>query len=261
MSMQPDRYSRIRKLSGIGTEGLEKLQKATITIVGLGGTGSLAADLFCRIGVSRIRLVDRDYVDESNLSRQILYGLNQKDRRKVDAASERLASVNPDVKIETRFATFDAGTGESIVSGSDLCMDGTDNLTSRLILNDLCVKNGMPWIFASAIETYGQVKAIIPGKSSCFACFQDSELQSYPTCAEVGVLPSVPSIISGIAFSLGLNTLLGRETGEYLYHFESDSPGLTAIQILKNDSCRSCVKRDFRYLGKEYQNLEDKPLL
>lgn len=259
--MQPDRYSRIWKLSSIGREGLEKLQKARITIVGLGGTGSLVADLFCRIGVSSIRLVDRDYVDESNLSRQILYGLDQKDRRKVDAAYDRLSSVNPDVRLEKRFATFDAGTGESIVSDSDICIDGTDNLTSRLILNDLCVKFDIPWIFASAIETYGQVKAIIPGKSACFACFQDNSDEGYPTCAELGVLPSIPSIISGLSYSLGVRTLLGRESGEFLYNVEADPPNLTPVRILRNDSCRSCAKRDFRYLGKEYTHLDDKPLM
>lgn len=240
---------------------MKKLQGKTVTIIGLGGTGSLAADLFCRIGVSTIRLVDKDYVDESNMSRQILYDHDQVDMKKVDAAYLRLTAVNKDVKIDKRFKTFDAGTGESLVSGSDLIIDGTDNITSRLILNDFCVSKGIPWIFTSALETYGQAKAILPGKSSCLACFQDVKLDSYPTCAEVGVLPSVPSMISGLAFSLGIETLLGHEVGEFLYHLEVWPPELTPIRILRNETCRSCVKHDYKYLGDDYKDLEDKPLM
>lgn len=258
--MQPDRYSRIRRLQKVGDSGVKILRKSSVAIVGLGGTGSLAADLFCRAGISNLSLVDRDYVDESNMSRQILYDRSQIDGKKVDAAYDRLSALNPDVRIEKHYATLDAGNCAELLGGSDIVIDGTDNFTTRLIINDFSVKSGVPWIFMSALETYGQVKAILPGKSACLACFQDLNNIPYPTCAEVGVLPSVPSIISGLGFSLAVRVLLGSETGEFLYHLEVWPPEFTPIRILRNESCRSCGQRDFKYLGKEYNNLQDKPL-
>ncbi len=259
--MQESRYSRLEKLKVLGPTGLDPFQEMRIAVIGLGGTGSQMASLLCRAGVSSLTIIDRDYVEESNLHRQLLYFDEDIGKRKVDAAETNLKMSNPGTRINKIFGTFDAGKADSLLSDVDLVMDGTDNITSRLILNDACVKMRIPWIYTSALETYGQVKAILPGKSSCFACFNDIPINAYPTCEQIGVLSSIPSIVADFAFILALRISKGVETGSELYHYEGWPPAMQSVRINRAKNCRSCVRNEYRYLSSEYSGLDFRPLL
>ncbi len=258
--MNRDRYSRIDKLKLVGHETLSKLRDLSVAVIGLGGTGSLVTELLASNGVKHISIVDRDYVEESNLHRQIIFDEKDVGKRKVDAAYSRLQAMNSSVEVKKVFGTLDSGNAIDLFSEVDIVIDCTDNITSRLIINDACVKLQKPWIFSSALETYGQFKAIIPGKSSCFACFNDSVPEDFPTCAQVGVLSSVPSVISGFVFSTVVRLIAGDENGDYLYHLESWPPAIDRILIRRNPGCRSCSKGDFKYLSSKYSGLDFHPL-
>ena len=127
MAQSTNRYSRLEILHNIGRETMEKIRSLTIAVIGLGGTGSLSADLFCRAGVRKLLLIDRDFVDITNMHRQILFEESDIGRRKVDAACERLSRINSDVSYESIFATFDAGNALEITKKCDLVIDGTDS--------------------------------------------------------------------------------------------------------------------------------------
>lgn len=255
MAQSTNRYSRLEILHNIGRETMEKIRSLTIAVIGLGGTGSLSADLFCRAGVRKLLLIDRDFVDITNMHRQILFEESDVGKRKVDAAYERLSRINSDVSYESIFATFDAGNALEITKKCDLVIDGTDNLTTRFIINDACNYNSVPWVFTSAVETYGQVKLIIPGKSACFACFGPGKLVGYPTCEQVGVLSSVPNIISSLAFSEAVRMIADGNEGRFLYHIETWPPSIDKIEILRNKDCRSCVRHEYDYLAEKYRDL------
>lgn len=256
-----DRYSRLEKLSFLGKHGLETLRKSSVLIVGAGGTGSLVADLLCRAGVREMTIIDRDTVSLSNIHRQTLYSQEDLSKNKAEAAAMRLGLVNSDCHVNALVETFDSHNALRLAGNSDLVIDGTDNLTTRMILNDACVKLGVPWIFTSAIETYGQAKAIIPGKSACLACFMDTDVSGYPTCEETGVLSSAPSAISSLAFSLAIKLLNGKESGDKLYYLDVWNMEFQGIYIARNPECRSCGSHDFAYLDDRYSNIGMKLIL
>jgi molybdopterin/thiamine biosynthesis adenylyltransferase len=258
--MPEGRYSRIEKLKHVGPGILRELQESSVAVIGVGGTGSLVTQMLASNGIGKIILVDRDYVEESNLHRQVIFIEDDIGKRKVDAASFRLLDINRSVKVEKIFGTLDSGNALDIIGRADYVLDCTDNITSRLIMNDACNKLNKPWIFSSALETYGQFKAIVPGISSCFACFNDSIPDIFPTCAQVGVLSSVPSIISGYVFSTLVRMIAGEERGEFLYHVETWPPSLDRILIKRNDQCRSCSKGNYSYLETKYSGLDFHPL-
>jgi molybdopterin/thiamine biosynthesis adenylyltransferase len=258
--MAEGRYSRIEKLKKVGPDNLQKLRSISVAIIGMGGTGSLVTEFLASNGVRKITIVDRDYVEESNLHRQIIFSEEDIGTRKVDAASMRISKINRSTELRKIFGTLDSSNATEIFSGVDYVLDCTDNITSRLIINDACMKLGRPWIFSSALETYGQFKAIIPGKTACFACFNDRVPEEFPTCAQVGVLSSVPSIISSFVFSTLVRMIVGEENGDFLYHVEAWPPSLDRILIKRNPQCRSCVRGDYSYLGSRYSGLDFHPL-
>ena len=259
-SMPEGRYSRIEKLKKIGPGNLQKLQTLSVAVIGIGGTGSLLTEMLASNGIARITIIDRDYVEESNLHRQIIFSESDIGKRKVDAAARRISQINASTSVKKVFGTLDSSNAIEIFNAVDYVLDCTDNITSRLIINDACVKLGKPWIFSSALETYGQFKAIVPGKTSCFACFDDHVPEAFPTCAQVGVLSSVPSIISSFVFSTLVRMLVGEENGDFLYHLEAWPPSIDRVLIKRNQECRSCVKGNYVFLDRKYSGLDFHPL-
>lgn len=255
------RYSRQSILRAFQPGEFNKIRKSTVAVVGIGGTGSMAADLFARTGVKKLVLIDRDYVSISNLHRQILYGDKDVGSPKVESAYRRLSEVNPDVEIEIHNTTFDASISESLVSKSDLVFDGTDNFTTRLIINDSCVRNAVPWIYTSAIETYGEVKAILPGRTSCLSCYVTMPAQRQPACADVGVFPSVPNIVASFGFTLGIKILAGKQVDGSLYFLDPWKGEMQNLVIRKNPDCRTCSKGEYDYLKPEFRSLGIEPLI
>lgn len=238
-----DRYSRNIALKFIGYEGQKRLRKSRVCIVGLGGLGCSAAVQLTRLGVGFLRLVDMDIVEVSNLHRQVLYDMNDVGYPKVDAAKNRVLEIGPDIAVETFSDFLDASNVEEVIKGVDVVVDGLDSLGTRYILNAACIKSGIPFVFASAIESYGNVYTMIPGETACLECFYGGvEEEDLPSCAQVGIfLPSLMAI-TGIEVSEAVRVILRKPPllkGKLLYIDFTDM-SFREIDIVRNESCPVC---------------------
>jgi len=236
-------YSRQIVLTDIGYEGQLKLRNARICVVGLGGLGSHIVTQLTTIGMGFLRLVDRDVVELSNLHRQPIYDIGWLGYPKVEAADTRLKKLNPHVRTELLPTSLNEGNAEEIIEGVDVVVDGLDRIGPRYALNRACVKLGIPYVFGAAIETFGNLTTILPGKTPCLECFmsglRDEEL---PTCGVVGVHPSVVSIISSIEVSEAVKIILGKEPSlaNKLLFCDLDSLTFDDLHISRMDGCPVC---------------------
>src|SRR6185312_9789781 len=179
------RYSRQSRFSPLGPEGQERIQSASVAIVGCGALGTLEAEILVRAGVGRVRIIDRDFVEWSNLQRQFLFeecdaaeGLP-----KAIAAARRLARVNSEITVEPIVADLTAANVEELFEDVDLILDGTDNFETRFLINDAAVDRGIPWIYGAAVGSYGIKLAIVPGVTACLRCVYPEAPQGVqPTC-------------------------------------------------------------------------------
>ncbi|HEX9710722.1 MAG TPA: HesA/MoeB/ThiF family protein, partial [Candidatus Thermoplasmatota archaeon] len=169
-----NRYARQTLLSQVGTRGQEALARARVVVVGVGALGGAQADLLARAGVGTLDLVDRDIVDITNLQRQTLFDEADIGRPKAEAAAERLREVNSSIEVRAHAIDFSAKAGEALLAGASAAVDGTDNLGTRFVLNDLSVKHGVPWVYAAAVSTYGMVFPSDP-RGPCFECVFPAE--------------------------------------------------------------------------------------
>ncbi|MEM0160128.1 MAG: HesA/MoeB/ThiF family protein [Thermoplasmata archaeon] len=251
-----DRYSRQILLDKIGAKGQSKLADAKVAVIGLGGTGGLIAQLLARLGVGTLIIVDPDYVSLDNLHRQLLFREEDVGKLKVEVAANFLASINSDIKIEKVYQQFSALNAETIVNKVDIVMDGTDNFLTRFIINDACVKLNKPWVYTAAISYYGTVMPIIPGKTACLRCLIRDLPVEEQKCSEIGVLNTVPSMIASIAVSVSIKILLGYEIKNEMYYIDGWNIDLDKIQVLRNDDCQACQKRNFEYLSERYYKIK-----
>src|ERR1700686_3879309 len=174
-----ERYSRQILFRGIGAEGQRRLAAARVAIVGCGATGSALASLLGRAGVGTLRIIDRDYVETSNLQRQSLF--EEKDAAeslpKAIAAARKIAAFNSEIAVEARVADAVPANIDVLLEGMDVILDGTDNFETRYLLNDYAVKNSVPWVYTAAVGSYGVTLNVLPGKTACLACiFPDTPL-------------------------------------------------------------------------------------
>ncbi len=251
--MDLTKYARQLSLDFIGAENQKKLLNKTVLIVGLGGTGSTIADLLARTGIKKMILIDRDKIEGTNIHRQILYDYNDINNFKAETACKKIGKINPDVEVQYYNETFDSSKID-LVKDVDLVFDGTDNMLTRFIINDACNKFKIPWVFTSANETYGEIKAVIPDKTSCYACY-NREPRELPSCSVTGVLSTLPNIIGSFAVNLGIKILLDYNISGDLYFFDVLNFELRRIKINRNDHCASCSLNDYKYLDKYYSNL------
>lgn len=236
-------YSRQIVLSEIGYEGQLKLRKSSVCIIGLGGLGSPTALQLAAMGVGHLRLVDQDVVEISNLHRQLLYGARYVGYPKVEVAAKRLKELNPNIRVESLPISVNAENAEKIVSGMNVVVDGLDRMTPRYAINRACQKLGVPYIFAAALMTFGNVSTIIPGKTACLECFQGNlNDEDLPTCATVGVHTSLLSVISGIETSEAIRIILGKKPhlANKLLHCDISDLTFEKIDVSKIESCPVC---------------------
>jgi adenylyltransferase/sulfurtransferase len=167
-----ERYARQLILAEIGEEGQRRLLSSTAIVVGCGALGTNIASSLVRAGVGLVRIVDRDFVELNNLQRQVLFDEDDVDRGlpKAIAAAEKLRRVNSQVQVEPVVTDVNPDNVEQIVGDADVVLDGTDNFETRLLLNDACVKLGIPWIYGGVVATYGMTMAIVPHQTPCFRC-------------------------------------------------------------------------------------------
>lgn len=207
-----ERYSRQGALPQIGWQGQEKLAAAIVVIVGCGGLGTVAAGLLARTGVGHLRLIDDDIVELSNLHRQVLFDEDDMGRLKVVAAAEKLQAINSDIAVEPVAVRLDQSNAAILLAGSDLVLDGTDNDAARYRINEVCVRQGIPWVFAAVDETYGLAMTIVPGQTPCFYCVFGEPLHlSGPVCGNKAMLGAATHIVAAIQVSQAVRLLLGDD--------------------------------------------------
>ena len=209
-----DRYSRQILFNGIGEEGQRKLLAARVLIVGCGALGTAHAEALCRAGVGRLRIVDRDFVEPSNLQRQTMFTESDAEKRlpKAIAASNHLRQINSDIDIEPHVADANYANIEQLIDGCDLVLDGTDNFATRYLINDACVKHKTNWIYGAAVGSYGVTMTIRPHETACLRCvFEEAPpAASAPTCDTAGVIMPIINVVSAVQVAETLKLLTGR---------------------------------------------------
>lgn len=250
-----DRYSRQVILPNIGEKGQKTLLKSKIIIIGCGALGTVVANNLVRAGVGKISIIDRDFVELNNLQRQILFDEDDIGIPKAVAAAEKLKRVNSDVEIEAMVKDLNHMNAEKIIRGADLVLDGTDNMQTRFLINDVCVKRKIPWIYTAAVGTYGMTMTIIPGRTPCFRCFLPDvpEPGSLPTCDTAGILNTIPAIIASIESTEAIKMLLKEKTTANaesdLIFYDVWSNDFEKRTIIQDKRCRCCVEHKFDFLN------------
>jgi molybdopterin-synthase adenylyltransferase len=254
-----ERYSRQILFRGIGAEGQRRLTAGRIAIVGCGATGSALAQLLARAGVGKLRIIDRDYVEASNLQRQSLFDEADASEStpKAIAAARKIAGFNSEVEVEARVEDVVPGNIEAILEGMDVVLDGTDNFETRYLLNDYAVKASLPWIYAAAVGSYGVTLNVSPGKTACLAClFPDTPRGMVETCETSGVLNTAVNLVASIAATEAMKLLVGGEALEKLrktlWSFDVWTNEHAEIAAGKpRVGCQACDERDFVHLAGE----------
>ena len=255
------RYSRQIILPNIEKKGQERLAKATVTVIGLGALGSTISNNLARAGIGKLRLVDRDVVDLENLHRQSLYNEKMVGEPKAISACEYLHSINSDIEYIPLVKDVNFSTIESVVADSQIILDGTDNLETRFLINDLSIKKGVPWIYGGVVGTQGMSMNIIPKsklKSPCFRCLV-SEIPAagtLPTCDTYGILNTIPIVIGSIQSTEAIKYILGSsDLNKTLIFYDIWIQEFRTLEIMKNESCKCCAKLDYEYLNVKKRTL------
>jgi adenylyltransferase/sulfurtransferase len=250
---EKERYSRQILFPGIGEAGQERICAATVCIVGCGALGSFQAEALVRAGIGGVRLIDRDYVDHSNLQRQWLFdeGDAEKETPKAIAAARRLRELNCGVTIDPVVSDVSPSNAEELLLECDLILDGTDNFETRYLLNDLSVKHGIAWIHGAAVGAYGLAMAIVPGRGPCFACvYPEPPLGIQPTCDVNGVLASATATVGAWQVAMALRLLVGWD--DFKCHIQTfdvwQGEGRKISAGSPDPECPVCGAREFRFL-------------
>ncbi len=253
--MPHPRYSRQILFSGIGSEGQSRITESRVVLVGCGALGAMQASLLVRAGVGTLRIIDRDFVEESNLQRQILF--DEEDAQsvlpKAIAAEKKLRAANSLVKIEGIVEDVNPSSIERLLGGFDLILDASDNFDVRFLINDFSVKNGIPWIYGACVGAYGLTFPIIPAKSACLRCVFESVPSAgmAQTCDTVGVIGPIVSVIAAMQVAEALKLLSGAQ--------EHVSRKIATVNMWDNQydllnlpsrkpDCSCCAKHEFPYL-------------
>jgi molybdopterin-synthase adenylyltransferase len=255
-----DKYSRQMLFAGIGPEGQRRLLASRVAIVGCGAIGAAAANLLVRAGVGYLRIIDRDFVEPSNLQRQTLF--DESDAvlalPKAVTAERKLRSINSSVAVEGLVADVSPKNAEKLLSGVQLLLDGTDNFETRFLINDFAVMSNLPWIYAAGVASYGLTMTIRPGLTACLACLLESENSPQgleETCDTIGVLGPIVNLIASLQAAEALKLLAGRAEALHGRLISCDvwTGHMQSIRMARNPACRACAKRDFTYLQGQSQ--------
>jgi adenylyltransferase/sulfurtransferase len=251
-----DRYSRQILFRGIGEEGQRKLSAARVGIVGCGATGSALAGLLARAGVGTLRIIDRDYVEPSNLQRQSLF--DEADAAeslpKAIAASRKIGAFNSQIIAEAKVEDLVPSNIEALLDRLDLILDGTDNFETRYLVNDYAISKNLPWIYSAAVGSYAVTLNVLPRDTACLACiFPDSPRGMVETCETSGILNSAVNLVASIAATEALKLLVGTTSlRRTLLSFDLWTNEHAEISAAKpRPGCRACGEHDFIHLAGE----------
>jgi adenylyltransferase/sulfurtransferase len=253
--MNSSRYSRIIRLADMGAEKFERLSRARVVLVGCGTLGGAFALNLVRMGVGSLRLIDRDIVEEHNLSTQWLF--DEADVResspKAVAARRHLEAINSSCRIEAHASDLTFSNAEAHLQGSDLILDGTDNFDTRYLINDAAIKLGIPWIYCGVVGYSGVTLAILPGKSACLRCLmkEPPNPSGLPTCETAGVWPASAQAIAAVALSDAVRILLGQPTEGTLSELDLQTSQWRKVKVARRQDCPACAKGQWPYLSGE----------
>jgi adenylyltransferase/sulfurtransferase len=248
-----DRYSRQILFPGIGERGQEALLAGHVVIAGCGALGSFHAAALARAGVGRLTLIDRDYIEPSNLHRQWLF--EEEDAAeglpKAAAAARRLGRINSSIQVHPAIADLTAGNAEELLGEADVILDGTDNFETRYLINDFAVSRGIPWVYGAAVGSYGLTMPVIPGHSACLRCvYPEPPGGAQPTCETAGVLNVIVSAVASIQVADALRLLTGASLRARITTFDVWKGGIRQIDAPDRDpDCPTCARREFPYLS------------
>lgn len=253
-----ERYSRQILFSEIGRNGQEKLLNSRVLIVGCGALGCAHAETLARAGVGFLRIVDRDFVEFTNLQRQTLFDEADAEGKlpKAIAAQKHLAKINSEIKIEAIVADVNRSNIENLIKDCDLILDGTDNFQTRYLINDACVKLKKTWIYGAAVSSYGATMTIMPSESPCLRCIFEEmpHAGTSPTCDTAGVIQPIISMISAVQTAEALKILTGNfdKLHRSLMQFDVWQNDWRKIKLGKaNADCKTCGQRNFEFLDHE----------
>ena len=254
-SKDRERYSRQILFQGLGDSGQEKLLAARVAIVGCGALGTHQAALLARAGVGELTIIDRDFVEESNLQRQSLFTEQDAAERlpKAVAAETHLQRANSGVKVRGIVADLTAENAQSLLGGVNVVLDGTDNFETRYLINDFSVSDGVPWIYGAAVGSGGATMTILPGSTPCLACvFPEAPSGTHPTCDTEGIIGPAAAAIAALQVAEALKILAGESKplhgrlislDLWTNRYQAIDPGLPVTD------CRCCGRREFVYLA------------
>ena len=253
-----ERYSRQILFPNIGKAGQEKIANAKVLLVGCGALGASHAEMLARAGVAHLRIVDRDFVEFTNLQRQTLFKEEDARQRvpKAAAAKVRIAEINSEIDVEAVIADVNNSNVESLISDVDIVIDGTDNFQVRYLLNDACVKFAKRWIYGAAVSGYGTTMTIIPSITPCLRCVFDEmpDAGSSPTCDTAGVIMPIIASVSAVQVTEALKLIVGD--------LDSLHRSIVQIDVWRNDwrqiklgspdpQCKTCGLHSYEFLDAE----------
>jgi len=252
---EKERYSRQILFPGIGQEGQERILASRAAIAGCGALGSVQAIALARAGVGRLTVIDRDFVETSNLQRQWLFEEDDAAAAlpKAVAAERKLGLINASIQVEGVVADLTAANIAELLAEADLILDGTDNFETRYLINDFAVSRGVPWIYGAALGSYGVVMPVIPGRTACLRCvYPDPPAGAQPTCETAGVLGSITGLVGCLQVADALKILCGRP--------DLVLPRITTVDVWRGQmrqveqppaaaDCPACGAREFVYLN------------
>ena len=238
-----DRYSRQVMLEEIGYQGQLKLKDAKVCVVGIGGLGNPITTRLVAMGVGKLRIIDRDVIELSNLHRQTMFDDSDVGQIKVEVAAKKLQKLNPDVQIEALPLSVNDYNAIEVVDGCDVVIDALDSVNARYSLNKACVEKGIPFVTGAAVGVSGQAFTVLPKTTACYHCmFPALDEDSMPTCSIEGVHPSILSIIGGIEVSEAVKIILGKKPSlsDRILHVDLENLDFTYTRTFKVAECPVC---------------------
>jgi len=238
-----DRYYRQKMLEEIGYQGQLKLKQASVCVVGVGGLGNPIVTRLAAMGVGKIRIVDRDVIELSNLHRQTMFNEDDVGQVKVETAAKKLRKLNPDIIIEELPVSVNDYTAFDVVDGCDVVIDALDSVNARYSLNKACIEKKIPFVTGAAVGVTGQLFTILPNESACYYClFPALDEDSMPTCSIEGVHPSILSIIGGIEVSEAVKIITGKAPSlkDKVLHVDLENLIFNFTKVSRVQECSVC---------------------
>jgi molybdopterin/thiamine biosynthesis adenylyltransferase len=253
-----DRYHRQTLLPQVGREGQQRLGHAGVLLIGCGALGSVIAEQLVRAGVGFLRIVDRDWVELTNLQRQVLFDERDAAEQapKAVAAVRRLNQINSSVNVDPRVVDVHPGNIEELmrVEGNwvDVVLDGTDNVDTRYLINDVSVKESVPWVYGACVGTEGRCMAVAPPATACLRCVfpEPPNAGELPTCDTAGVLGPAVAVVGALQATEAVRIILGKEPGRQMIAVDLWAGRFRTISLEdgKRPDCITCGQRRFEFL-------------